>query len=141
MSCKPRVGTNSFGYLCLESARKLLHNFNRLTPSPSLCPRVEKSSDQVIKPVNTDALSKWVGFYSEDVLKDMAHLAPMLETLGYDPEANPPNYRQLRTDRGEDADEDLDRDEEDAEGEVRTARTEGRSLRIWIGMRRTPRER
>ena len=112
----------------------MLRNFDRLTPSPSPLPRVEKSSDQVIKPVNTDALTKWVGFYTEDVLRDMAQLAPMLETLGYDPEANPPNYRQMLTDRGEDADEDQDGDEEDAEGEVRIARTEMRTNRteVWF---------
>ncbi|KAF0302643.1 Protein-tyrosine sulfotransferase 2 [Amphibalanus amphitrite] len=79
--------------------------------------RVEKSSDQVVRPVNTDALTKWVGWYAEDVVRDMAQLAPMLETLGYDPEANPPNYRQLQTDRGHEFDEDQDGDEEDAEEE------------------------
>ena len=58
-----------------------------------------------MKPVNLDALSKWVGQIPEDVIKDMAvvccnmfiticiiQLAPMLERLGYDPTANPPNY-------------------------------------------------
>ena len=61
-----------------------------------------------MKPVNIDALSKWVGQIPEDVVKDMdvvcfinsktiycdLQLAPMLETLGYDPNANPPNYGQ-----------------------------------------------
>ena len=44
------------------------------------------------KPVNTDALSKWVGEIPADVLRDMDSIAPMLERLGYDPDANPPNY-------------------------------------------------
>jgi len=54
--------------------------------------RVERSSDQVIKPVNLEALTKWVGQIPEDVLRDMAEIAPMLAELGYDPAANPPNY-------------------------------------------------
>lgn len=52
--------------------------------------RVERSSDQVIKPVNLEALSKWVGKIPEDVVRDMADIAPMLSVLGYDPYANPP---------------------------------------------------
>lgn len=54
--------------------------------------RVERSTDQVIKPVNVEALSKWVGKISPDVLRDMPVIAPMLAKLGYDPYANPPNY-------------------------------------------------
>lgn len=54
--------------------------------------RVERSSDQVVKPINLDGLSKWVGQIPEDVVSDMANIAPMLATLGYDPHANPPNY-------------------------------------------------
>nr|XP_015222957.1 PREDICTED: protein-tyrosine sulfotransferase 1 isoform X1 [Lepisosteus oculatus]XP_015222958.1 PREDICTED: protein-tyrosine sulfotransferase 1 isoform X1 [Lepisosteus oculatus] len=54
--------------------------------------KVERSTDQVIKPVNVDALSKWVGKIPADVLRDMPAIAPMLARLGYDPHANPPNY-------------------------------------------------
>lgn len=53
---------------------------------------MELSTDQVVKPVNTKALSKWVGKIPADVVNDMASLAPMLSRLGYDPLANPPNY-------------------------------------------------
>ncbi|XP_059398188.1 protein-tyrosine sulfotransferase 1-like [Carassius carassius] len=56
--------------------------------------KVELSTDQVIKPVNTEALSKWVGKIPADVVNDMASLAPMLSRLGYDPLANPPNYNK-----------------------------------------------
>ncbi|KAG8224350.1 hypothetical protein J437_LFUL004306 [Ladona fulva] len=73
--------------------------------------KVERSSDQVIRPVNLDALAKWVGHIPEDVVKDMPHLAPMLSVLGYDPHANPPAYgapdpivadntRRMRRDEG-----------------------------------------
>ncbi|KTF81901.1 hypothetical protein cypCar_00039514 [Cyprinus carpio] len=54
--------------------------------------KVERSTDQVIKPVNVEALSKWVGKIPPDVLQDMPVIAPMLARLGYDPHANPPNY-------------------------------------------------
>ena len=54
--------------------------------------RTEKSSDQIIKPVNLEALSKWVGNIPDDVVKLMGQIAPMLRTLGYDPDGNPPNY-------------------------------------------------
>ncbi|CAM4669987.1 hypothetical protein PO909_008284 [Leuciscus waleckii] len=56
--------------------------------------KVELSTDQVVKPVNTDALFKWVGKIPADVVNDMANLAPMLSRLGYDPLANPPNYNK-----------------------------------------------
>jgi len=55
---------------------------------------VERSTDQVIKPINTEALSKWVGAIPADVVRDMSLIAPMLSVLGYDPNANPPNYGQ-----------------------------------------------
>jgi protein-tyrosine sulfotransferase len=54
--------------------------------------KTERSSDQVVKPVNLDALTKWVGNIPQDVVAEMADVAPMLRVLGYDPDANPPNY-------------------------------------------------
>lgn len=54
--------------------------------------RVERSSDQVVKPINAEALSKWVGAIPSGVIDEMEQIAPMLFTLGYDPNANPPNY-------------------------------------------------
>lgn len=54
--------------------------------------KVERSSDQVIKPVNLDALTQWVGKFPDDVVRDMADIAPMLSVLGYDAYANPPEY-------------------------------------------------
>ena len=47
-----------------------------------------------MRPVNTDALDKWVGHIPADVQRDMADIAPMLRRLGYDPRANPPDYRR-----------------------------------------------
>lgn len=54
--------------------------------------RTERSTDQVIKPINLEALSKWVPAIPMDVRRDMRAIAPMLQKLGYDPFAYPPNY-------------------------------------------------
>ena len=52
----------------------------------------ERSSDQIVKPVNVEALTQWVGTFPQDVLKDMDSIAPMLQEFGYNPFQNPPNY-------------------------------------------------
>merc|ERR1712243_255262 len=53
---------------------------------------VERSSDQIIKPINVDALTSWVGFYDQDLLDDMDAVAPMLRKFGYDPDDSNPIY-------------------------------------------------
>ena len=53
----------------------------------------ERSSDQIVKPVNAEAcIAQWVGTYPQDVLEEMNEIAPMLKMFGYDPLTNPPNY-------------------------------------------------
>ena len=42
--------------------------------------------------MNLEAMSKWVGKMPDDVVEDMANIAPMLEKMGYDANANPPKY-------------------------------------------------
>lgn len=53
---------------------------------------VEKSTDQVVKPLYTDSLKSFVGKIPADVEDDMAKIAPMLKRLGYDPEARDPFF-------------------------------------------------
>lgn len=48
----------------------------------------------MIKPVNLEALTRWVGHIPADVQQDMENIAPMLRRLGYNPKANPPDYGQ-----------------------------------------------
>lgn len=54
--------------------------------------KVERSSDQVIKPINLEALNKWEGQLPDDVVRDMPQIAPMLRVLGYNPYENKGNY-------------------------------------------------
>lgn len=80
-------------FLDLQWNDAVLHHEDHINePGGILLSKVERSSDQVIKPVNVEALSKWVGKIPPDVIRDMSAVAPMLSKLGYDPSANPPNY-------------------------------------------------
>jgi len=80
-------------FLELPWTEDVMHHEQQINkPNGISLSKVERSSDQVVKPVNLDALSKWVGHIPEDVITDMADIAPMLKTMGYDPNANPPNY-------------------------------------------------
>ncbi|XP_076434758.1 protein-tyrosine sulfotransferase 1-like [Babylonia areolata] len=54
----------------------------------------ERSTDQVVRPVNREALTRWVGHLPDNVTHHLHTLAPMLATLGYDPRASPPDYGQ-----------------------------------------------
>lgn len=54
--------------------------------------RVEFSSDQVIKPINLDALGSWIGHIPSDVLAEIDMLAPMLRRFGYDTYSAVPSY-------------------------------------------------
>ncbi|EYB91292.1 hypothetical protein Y032_0207g2012 [Ancylostoma ceylanicum] len=78
-------------FLNLPWNSSVLHHEQFIGKDISLS-NVERSSDQVVKPVNMDALTKWVGAFPDDVVKDMDEIAPMLRQLGYDPTANPPSY-------------------------------------------------
>lgn len=80
-------------FLDVPFNESVLHHENFINkPGGVSLSKVERSTDQVVKPVNLEALSKWVGKIPEDVLKEMDKIAPMLRKLGYDPTGNPPNY-------------------------------------------------
>ncbi|ODN04928.1 Protein-tyrosine sulfotransferase [Orchesella cincta] len=77
-------------YLGLPWMDDVLHHEQFIT-SPEVYPcqsKVERSSDQVVKPVNVEALTKWVGAIPDDVVRDMETIAPMLSNLGYSPKDN-----------------------------------------------------
>lgn len=49
---------------------------------------------KVIKPINLEALTKWVGNLPEDVLEEIDEIAPMLKVLGYDTKKTFVSYGQ-----------------------------------------------
>lgn len=88
----PETTTKSiFEFLNITWHENVLHHEKFIGDKIALS-KQERSSDQVIKPVNLEALSNWVGKIPKDVLDEMDQIAPMLRKLGYDPLANPPNY-------------------------------------------------
>lgn len=91
---RPRATLRSvLEFLELPWRDEVLHHERYINqPHGVALSNVERSSDQVVRPVNLDALDKWVGHIPADVRADMAELAPMLSVLGYDPWANPPRY-------------------------------------------------
>jgi len=54
--------------------------------------KTEHSSDQVVKPINLEALTRWVGHIPQDVKREIDILAPMLRKLGYDTQSDRPLY-------------------------------------------------
>ena len=54
--------------------------------------RTEHSSNQVIKPINLEALTKWIDTFPNDVKDEIDNLAPMLKKLGYDTQSDIPTY-------------------------------------------------
>ncbi|KAL0965269.1 hypothetical protein UPYG_G00279060 [Umbra pygmaea] len=80
-------------FLGLPWHQGVLHHEDAIgRPGGASLSRMERSTDQVIRPVNMEALTRWVGHIPPDVVEDMDVIAPMLWKLGYDPRANPPYY-------------------------------------------------
>ena len=85
--------TKILKFLALDWTEAVMHHEKQINKAHGISlSKVERSSDQVVKPVNLEALSKWVGKLPNDVVEDMANIAPMLEKMGYDAHGNPPNY-------------------------------------------------
>lgn len=72
----------------------LIYDYKFLCELIHCCFRIEKSTDQVIKPVNLEALTKWAASFPADLRSSARAIAPMLVRLGYDPDAYPPEYGQ-----------------------------------------------
>lgn len=50
---------------------------------------VERSTDQVVKPLYIDSLNAWVGHLPADVETDIEEIAPMIKILGYSTNKDP----------------------------------------------------
>ncbi|CAF0927157.1 unnamed protein product [Rotaria sp. Silwood1] len=78
-------------FLNLTWVDSVLHHEEFIGKKISLS-KTEHSSDQVIKPINLEALTRWVGHIPDDVKKEIDTLAPMLKKLGYDTQSDVPTY-------------------------------------------------
>ncbi|KAI0986975.1 hypothetical protein GJ496_004888 [Pomphorhynchus laevis] len=54
--------------------------------------KLEWSNDQIAKPINLEALTKWVDFFPTHLRLNVASIAPALFDFGYDVKSYPPNY-------------------------------------------------
>ena len=78
-------------FLELPWSEKMMHH-EQHTKKISIS-SVEKSTDQVQKPLYLDALTAWNGHLPDDVQKNLAEIAPMLGKLGYTYDMGPkPSY-------------------------------------------------
>lgn len=72
-------------FLALDWNETLLHHDRHINEQGGVyLSKAERSTDQVIKPLHSAPLYKWIDGFPPDVLKDVKRLAPMMETLGYD---------------------------------------------------------
>ncbi|CAF2604629.1 unnamed protein product [Rotaria sp. Silwood2] len=82
---------NIIKFLNLTWVDDVLHHEQLIGKKISLS-KTEHSSDQVIKPINLEALTKWIGHIPNDVKQELDILAPMLKKLGYDTKSEVPSY-------------------------------------------------
>ncbi|CAF3124373.1 unnamed protein product [Rotaria socialis] len=82
---------NILKFLNITWVNDVLHHEELIGKKISLS-KTEHSSAQVVKPINLEALTKWVGHIPVDVLREIDKLAPMLKKLGYDTKSNVPSY-------------------------------------------------
>ncbi|CAF3414284.1 unnamed protein product [Rotaria sp. Silwood1] len=82
---------NILKFLNLTWVDDVLHHEQFIGKKISLS-KTEHSSDQVIKPINLEALTKWFGHIPSDVKQDLDILAPMLKKLGYNTKSDVPSY-------------------------------------------------
>ncbi len=61
-----------------------------------LLSNTERSTDQVVKPVNVKALTWWVDKIPRDVLNELDDIAPMMRKLGYNPLNLSPAYEKFK---------------------------------------------
>ncbi|CAF0817663.1 unnamed protein product [Didymodactylos carnosus] len=78
-------------FLNIPWVDSVLHHDELIDKKISLS-KTEHSSDQVIKPINLEALTRWVGHVPDNVKNEIDTLAPMLKQLGYDTKSDNPSY-------------------------------------------------
>uniref|UniRef100_A0A914E108 Protein-tyrosine sulfotransferase n=1 Tax=Acrobeloides nanus TaxID=290746 RepID=A0A914E108_9BILA len=74
----------------LEHEKYMNRNGDKVQISQSML-----SLDQVTHKIYKKKLHSWIGFYPNNVLKQLDKIAPMLKTLGYDTNSTIPSYEKL----------------------------------------------
>ncbi|CAF1499918.1 unnamed protein product [Adineta steineri] len=87
---KKTIG-NILKFLNISWVDSVLHHEEFIGKKISLS-KTEHSTDQVIKPINLEALTKWFSHIPAHVKRDVDSLAPMLKRLGYDTISDAPTY-------------------------------------------------
>jgi protein-tyrosine sulfotransferase len=85
-------------FLGVEWNDDVLHH-EKFVGTEILLSSMERSTDQVVNPVNVKALAWWVGNIPVDVLEELETLTPMLARLGYDPHDFKPDYSEFNKTR------------------------------------------
>ncbi|ESO05199.1 hypothetical protein HELRODRAFT_77670 [Helobdella robusta] len=87
------IMTKVLKFLDIPWDERVMHHEDYINkPGGISLSKIERSTDQVIKPVNLEALTKWASSFPDNLKGNVRQLAPMLEKLGYDPDEFPPNY-------------------------------------------------
>ncbi|CAF1123502.1 unnamed protein product [Didymodactylos carnosus] len=82
---------NILKFLDIPWIDNVLHH-DKLIDKRILLSITEHSSDQVIKPINLEPLTQWIGHIPDDIKREIDTLAPMLRQLGYDTQSDMPFY-------------------------------------------------
>ncbi|XP_063715029.1 protein-tyrosine sulfotransferase 1-like, partial [Symsagittifera roscoffensis] len=78
-------------FLEIPFEESMLHHQDSIGKDISVS-KLERSTEQVAKPINLLGLSSWVGHIPMGVLTNIKMYAPMLEVLGYDLSPDNPKY-------------------------------------------------
>ncbi|CAK9291920.1 unnamed protein product [Gordionus sp. m RMFG-2023] len=71
------------------TSRVLRHSELVGKPDGIMLSKLERSSDQVIRPINTEALYRWMDSFPLEIFNQAKEIAPMLITLNYSTEGFP----------------------------------------------------
>ncbi|CAF1587301.1 unnamed protein product [Didymodactylos carnosus] len=82
---------NIFKFLTIPWADSVLHH-DKLIGEKILLFKTAYFSDQIIKLINLESLTKWFGHIPDTVKREIDILAPMLKQLGYDTQSEMPFY-------------------------------------------------
>ena len=82
---------NIFNFLKIEWNHAVL-NHEKYIGSKIKLSKTEKSTDQVIKPINLIGLTQWFGRIPNSFLDKIDTIAPMMRIFGYDTKSKNPNY-------------------------------------------------